>query len=120
RPAVSIITPAYNAEKYIEKTIESIQAQTFKDYEHIIIDDCSSDRTSAIIKRYARGDPKIRLIKHSSNTGASVARNDGIEIAQGEYITFVDGDDFVVDDMLEVLYDNATTYDTDLICFNKF
>lgn len=88
---VSIIMPAYNAENYIKESIQTVLDQTFTNWELIIIDDCSSDNTVDVIR--AIEDDRIRLIELEKNSGAAVARNRGVEIAQGEYIAFLDSDD---------------------------
>lgn len=98
---VSIITPTYNAENYIGETIESVRNQTYQDWEMIIIDDCSTDNTSVIIKGYADNDSRIKLIKAPQNGGVAKARNLGLEQAQGDYIAFVDSDDLWKPDKLE-------------------
>jgi teichuronic acid biosynthesis glycosyltransferase TuaG len=92
-PKVSIITPTYNSAKFIEDTIKSVQQQVFEDWEHIIIDDCSSDNTVEIVEQYTKIDKRIRLIKQSQNKGAAEARNVGIKNAKGRYIAFLDSDD---------------------------
>ena len=76
---VSIITPVYNSEKYIEGTIESVQAQTHTNWEHILVDDCSSDNSKAIIESYQEQDPRIKYYGLQENSGAGMARNKGIE-----------------------------------------
>lgn len=90
---VSIITPSYNCSKYIGETIESIQAQTYKNWELIITDDCSSDNSCEIIEKYASTDSRIKLLRLEKNSGAGVARNKSIEEAKGKYIAFCDSDD---------------------------
>ena len=90
---ISIITPAYNAENYICQTIESVQAQTYKDWEMIIVDDCSVDNTIVLVQNYEKNDPRIRLIRAPKNGGVAAARNIGLEQAKGDYIAFVDSDD---------------------------
>ena len=92
-PLVSIITPCYNSAKFIGETIDSIQAQTFKDWELIITDDCSTDNTTEIIERYIAADPRIKLYKLEKNSGGGVARNNSIKAAKGRYIAFCDSDD---------------------------
>lgn len=92
-PLVSIITPCYNSAKFIGETIDSIQAQTFKDWELIITDDCSTDNTTEIIERYIAADPRIKLYKLEKNSGGGVARNNSIKEAKGRYIAFCDSDD---------------------------
>ena len=91
---VSIITPAYNAEKYIKDTIESVIAQTYVNWELIIVDDASKDNTVNIIKIYQKKDRRIKLIPLNENQGVANARNTAIENAQGQYIAFLDADDF--------------------------
>jgi glycosyltransferase involved in cell wall biosynthesis len=90
---VSIITPSYNCSDYIAATIESIQGQTYGNWELLITDDCSTDDTVAIVERYAATDSRIRLLKLDVNSGAGVARNKSIAAAQGRYIAFCDSDD---------------------------
>ena len=92
-PLVSIITPSYNSERYIAHTINSILFQSFQDWELLIIDDCSTDRTTEIVNEYCTDDPRINLISLSENSGAAVARNKGIEAATGRFIAFLDSDD---------------------------
>jgi len=91
---ISIITPAFNTEKYIGETIKSVQNQTFRDWELIIVDDCSTDNTIDVALSFAKLDNRIRVIKAISNGGVAKARNLGLENAKGEYIAFVDSDDF--------------------------
>jgi teichuronic acid biosynthesis glycosyltransferase TuaG len=90
---ISIIVPVYNAESFIEKTIEYVQAQTYKNWELILVDDCSSDNSVPIIKKMATNDSRIRLISLEEKGKAAKARNRGIEEAQGRYICFLDADD---------------------------
>ena len=92
-PLVSIITPLYNAQKYISNTIKSIQSQTYKNWEHIIVDDCSTDNSVTIVKQFSEKDKRIRLISLSLNSGAAYARNKATEAAKGTYIAFIDADD---------------------------
>ena len=90
---VSIITPTYNCASYIEKTIESVLAQTYKDYELILIEDKSTDNTMDVIKKYLNKYNNIHIILQEKNSGTGVARNEGIKKASGDYIAFIDGDD---------------------------
>ena len=90
---VSIITPSYNNAEYIGATIESIMAQTYDNWELLITDDCSTDRSREVIEEYAERDPRIRLMCLDRNSGAGVARNNSIREAQGRYIAFCDADD---------------------------
>lgn len=97
---ISIIVPVYNGEKYLERCLESIINQTFKNWELILIDDGSTDSTNIICDEYAEREDRIRVI-HKVNEGVSLARNLGLEIADGEYITFVDADDWIDSDFFE-------------------
>ena len=98
---VSIITPAYNAENFLCETIESVQKQTFRDWELIIVDDCSTDYTNVLAKDYASKDSRIKVIKAPQNGGVAKARNIGLEHTTGEFIAFVDSDDLWNPDKLE-------------------
>ena len=91
---VSIITPVYNSENYLRECIDSVLSQTYKDFEHILVDDCSNDNSATIITDYALKDNRIKYIKLKKNSGAGVARNKAIERATGRYIAFLDSDDF--------------------------
>ncbi len=89
---VSIITPAYNAARYIARTIRSVLAQTYENWELLLIEDCSTDDTRAVIEPFL-ADPRIRLLQNPVNSGAAVSRNYGLREATGRYIAFLDGDD---------------------------
>lgn len=90
---VSIVTPVFNSEKYIEQTIRSVQTQTHLNWEHILVDDCSSDSSEALIKACQEKEPRIKYFRLEKNSGAGIARNKAIELAQGNYIAFLDSDD---------------------------
>ena len=98
---VSVITPMYNCEKFISETIESVLNQTYTNWEMIIIDDCSTDKSKQIVKQYIERDKRIRLIALNENSGAAVARNKGIEVSSGRFIAFLDGDDLWEPNKLE-------------------
>lgn len=98
---VSIITPSYNCSEFIERTIGSVQKQTYTNWEMLITDDCSTDKSVEIIKQIAANDPRIKLFLLDKNSGAGVARNKSIEHAQGKYIAFLDSDDMWMPDKLE-------------------
>jgi teichuronic acid biosynthesis glycosyltransferase TuaG len=100
-PIISVITPSYNCEEYIGKTIESVQSQTLDDWEMIIVDDCSSDRSFEVAQSYAHDDARIQVYKLDVNSGSSKARNVAMDKATGDYITFIDGDDTVMEDKFE-------------------
>lgn len=91
-PTISIIVPVYKTEAYLEKCVDSILAQTFRDFELLLIDDGSPDNCPALCEEAAARDPRIRVI-HQKNAGLSAARNTGVEAARGEWIGFVDSDD---------------------------
>lgn len=90
---VSIITPVYNSEKFLEQCIRSVISQTYESWEHILVDDCSSDNSAAIIEKFLQVDKRIKYIKLDTNSGAGIARNTAIKIAKGKYIAFLDSDD---------------------------
>ena len=102
-PQISVIVPVYNVENYICKCIDSILSQTFTDFEIIIVDDGSQDNSGAICDEYASKDERITVI-HQKNQGQAASRNTGVAIAKGEWIHFVDSDDLIHPQMLEVLY----------------
>lgn len=99
---VSIIVPAYNVEKYIEKCISSILDQTYTNIEVIIVNDGSTDKTGKIIDAFLQRDSRVNVI-HKKNEGVSSARNSGIEMSKGEYLVFVDGDDYIAKDYIEYM-----------------
>lgn len=93
-PKVSIVVPNYNGEAYLRETIESVQAQTFSDWEMIVVDDGSTDASAAIVREYSARDPRVRLLALGRNYGCpAIPRNFGIEAARGDYIAFLDSDD---------------------------
>lgn len=91
---VSIITPSYNSEKFIKETIESVLNQTYTNWELLIVDDCSTDDSPKIIKEYLKIDSRIKYLKNEKNKGPAIARNLGLDRAEGKYIAFLDSDDF--------------------------
>ena len=113
-PKVSVIIPFNNVENYIEECLNSVLSQTLDDIEVILINDASTDRTLEIVEWYLQKDSRIKLININERKGQGFARNRGIEIATGEYIGFVDSDDFIESDMFECLYNSAKTNNTDI------
>ena len=113
-PKVSVIIPFNNVENYIEECLNSVLSQTLDDIEIILINDASTDRTLEIVEGYLQKDSRIKLININERKGQGFARNRGIEIATGEYIGFVDSDDFIEPDMFECLYNSAKTNNTDI------
>ena len=121
-PKISIIVPMYNTEKYIKQCLESVAAQSFQDYELIVIDDCSSDNSVEIVESMIStfGD-KLRIIKLPTNNGSpGIPRNRGIEISKGKYITFLDSDDMFIDTALEELYSIAEETQAEVLHANNF
>ena len=114
-PSISIIIPVYNAEKYLERCMASVQAQTFADFEALFIDDRSTDSSREIVRAYQSSDNRIRLIELEKNGGSGIARNIGIENARGEYLSFMDADDAVSPDFLEQLYKKAKETGADIV-----
>lgn len=112
---VSIIVPCYNVDKYIARCLDSLIFQTLYDIEIICIDDKSTDGTLDIIKQYVARDERVRLVAHNVNTGVAIARNDGMKIARGEYIGFVDPDDYVDLDFYECLYTEGAASGSEVV-----
>ena len=110
---ISVIVPVYNTEKYLRKCVDSILAQTFTDFELLLIDDGSTDNSGKICDEYALKDNRVKVI-HKENGGVSRARNLGIDNAQGEYLSFIDSDDYIRPDMYAELVAVADKYNVDL------
>ena len=117
--SVSVIIPVYNVEKYIRQCLDSLCGQTLRDIEIIVVDDGSPDKCGAIIDEYAAKDARFKVI-HKKNAGVSAARNDGFKLATGEYVYYVDSDDWLELDALEVMYRKATRAKVDVICPDIF
>ena len=113
RARISVIIPAYNSEKYIGKSIESVQTQLFQNWELIVVDDGSKDNTFNVAESYANRDNRIRVI-HQENAGPGIARNTGIAAANGDYIVFIDSDDYVEKDYFQLL----SEHDEDVVFIN--
>lgn len=113
-PKISVIVPVYNVEQYLPRCIDSILAQTFTDFELLLIDDGSPDNSGKICDEYAERDTRIRVF-HKKNGGVSSARNMGLENAQGEWIAFVDGDDWVENSMFYEMYSHALINKVDIV-----
>ena len=113
-PKVSVIVPVYNVAPYLARCLDSLVGQTLRDIEIICIDDKSTDNSLEILHTYANQDPRVRVIALSQNSGVSTARNAGIDAARGEYLGFVDSDDFVDTDFYEKLYTTAHSADADM------
>ena len=113
-PEISIIVPVYNVEKYLKRCIDSILNQSFTDFELILVDDGSTDNSGKIIDEYAIKDERIKVI-HKENGGQGSARNRGLDIANGNYIGFVDSDDWIHKDMYKCMYQIISEDNTDIV-----
>lgn len=116
---VSVVIPIYNAEKYLTQCIESVVNQTLKDIEIVLIDDGSTDGSAKICKAFMKQDSRIAYY-YKENEGLAAARQDGMERSSGEYIGFVDSDDWIEPDMFEKMYDAAKSCDADVVLCNPF
>ena len=114
-PKVSIIIPCYNVEKYLNRCIVSIVNQTLKDIEIILVDDCSHDNVPTMCDKWAEKDLRIKVIHKVKNEGLGFARNTGLDVATGEYVAFVDSDDYIDINMYKTLYDKAKKNDSDIV-----
>lgn len=112
---VSIVTPVYNCESYIAQAIESVLAQTHQSLEMILVDDCSTDNSAAIIASYQKLDDRIKYVKLDRNSGVAVARNAGLEETRGQYVALLDGDDYWKPEMLEKLIVCAEKTGADIV-----
>ena len=99
---ISVIIPVYNSEKYVGRCIESVQAQTYTDWQLILVDDGSKDKSLEICHEYAGSDTRIRVI-HQENAGPGIARNVGLEYANGKYVVFIDSDDYIEKEYFQLL-----------------
>ena len=115
---VSIIIPVYNMEQYLRQCLDSIAVQTLADIEIICIDDCSTDSSLSILNEYAQKDSRFIVVEQEFNQGQGAARNKGIELAKGEYIGFVDPDDWLDANMYEKMYNQAKTLDSEVVMCN--
>lgn len=114
-PLVSVIMPAYNSQAYIREAISSVQVQSVADWELIVIDDGSQDRTRQIVEELAQQDPRIRLVTNEQNMGAGGTRNRGLDMSRGEYVALLDSDDYWQSQMLEKMLACAQETKADII-----
>lgn len=121
RDIISVIVPVYNAESYLHRCVDSILEQTYSDIELIMVDDASTDSSGEICDEYALKDTRVKVIRCKENGGTSAARNIGLEAISGQFVGFVDCDDFIEPDFYEILYGLITKYGTDvsMISYNK-
>lgn len=115
-PFISFIIPVYRVETYLPQCLDSIQKQTFTDWEMVLVDDGSPDNSGCICDEYANKDRRIKVI-HQKNQGVSIARNAGLDAARGEWIWFVDSDDYIADHSLSILYDIVSKIACDTVFF---
>ena len=118
-PEISVVVPVYNVEAYLDKCIDSILNQTYREFELILVDDGSTDHCPEIIDQRAAGDERIRVI-HKKNGGLSDARNEGMKIARGEYVSFIDSDDFIEPEMIEKCMAKLHETGADLVIFDFY
>lgn len=116
-PEISVIIPVYNVEKYLNECLDSVLAQTFKDFEVICVNDGSTDNSPEILRQYADKDQRVKIVTQS-NQGLSMARNNGLKEACGRYVYFVDSDDAIHPQCLELAHFLAETNNADLVCFS--
>lgn len=117
-PKVSVVIPVYNSASFLERCLDSVLSQTLIDIEVICIDDCSSDNSFDILKDYVEKDSRVKVFKNEQNIGQGLTRNRGIDFSKGEYIAFVDSDDWIEPNMYDVLYSTTVSQKYDLICCN--
>jgi len=118
-PLISVIVPVYNVEAYLSRCVDSILAQTYENLEIILVDDGTKDSSDKICDDYAARDPRVKVI-HKENGGLSSARNAGMDIARGEYIGFVDSDDWIEPDMYRHMLTLAEAYEAKLVCAGRY
>ena len=117
-PKISIIIPVYNVEKYLRECLDSCINQTLEDIEIICVDDASPDNSIKILEEYQQKDSRIKILRHEKNRNLGAARNTGLANATGEYIWFVDSDDYIDTKACEILYYAIKEYDVDMLCFS--
>lgn len=118
-PKISVIVPIYNVEKYLHRSLNSLQSQTFSDWEAICVNDGSTDKSLSILKTYADKDSRFKII-NQPNLSLSTARNNGLKEAKGEYIYFFDSDDFLHPQCFEIIYESAVKNQAELVTFGFF
>lgn len=118
KPKISIIIPVYNVEKYLSECLDSCINQTMEDIEIICVDDCSTDNSFKILEEYQQKDSRIKIFRHAENKKQGAARNKGLEVATGEYIWFVDSDDYIDTKACQILYDAIENFKIDMLCFS--
>ena len=121
-PAVSVIIPMFNASQFVGQCLESLLAQTFQDFEVIIVDDCSTDSSAAVVESYApKFDGRLALLQLDRNSGSgAVPRNTGLKFARGKFVYFIDADDMLTLTALEELYALAKNFNADVVCCERY
>ena len=121
-PSISVIIPLYNAEKYIADCLDSILAQTFQDFEVIVVDDCSTDGSPAIVESYReKFGGRLTISRMNKNSGcAAVPKNKGLTFSRGEYVSFIDADDAITPTAFEELYSVAKNFNADVVACEKY
>lgn len=117
-PKISIIIPVYNVEIYLRECLDSCINQTLEDIEIICVDDCSTDNSYKILEEYSKKDPRIKILRQKENKKQGAARNKGLEFATGEYVWFIDSDDYIDVHACQILYDAIKEFDVDMLCFS--
>ena len=118
-PKISVVIPVYNSAKYLRECLDSVVSQSFSDWEVVAVDDGSSDESPAILDEYAAKDSRIKVL-HKANAGVSAARNDGLNVAVGEYVLFVDSDDWLEQDALRLMIDATSSSAVDVVIADHF
>ena len=114
-PEISVIIPVYNTSAYLQECVDSVLAQTYQDFEIILVDDCSTDNSLALARLLYGHNNKVQIIHREKNGTAGAARNEGLKRAKGKYIAFIDSDDLFLPQALEYLYRRAEEYHADVV-----
>lgn len=117
-PTISVIVPAFNAERDLERALKSVAAQTFQDWECVVVDDASVDGTAKIVEGLSHADPRFKLVPLAQNSGVQFARSTGVEAAEGRYLAFLDADDWLEPTFLSLLHEAAITGELDITLCN--
>ena len=117
-PKISIVIPIYNVEKYLRDCLDSCVNQTMEDIEIICVDDCSPDNSIQILEEYSQKDSRIKIFRHEINKNLGSARNTGLQNATGEYVWFVDSDDYIDTKACQILYEAIKDFNVDILCFS--
>jgi glycosyltransferase involved in cell wall biosynthesis len=120
KPKISVIVPVYNVENYLNNCIDSILSQTFTEFECILVEDCSTDNSSKICDEYSQKDRRVKVIHNVKNLGSSISRKTGLDNCDGEYIQYIDGDDWIEKDMLEKMRAKAVSGGFDMVICDYF